>query len=51
MSKSIFLLYTDPGTGALLWQLLAAGFIGAAFYFRHYVAKVKVLLSVIKNRK
>ena len=29
-----FLLYTDPGTGALVWQILAAGMIGALFYVR-----------------
>ncbi|MGI8734304.1 MAG: hypothetical protein ACR2LM_13515 [Pyrinomonadaceae bacterium] len=50
MNNAIFLLYTDPGTGALLWQLLAAGFIGAAFYFRHYAAKIKVLLNSIKSK-
>jgi hypothetical protein len=26
--------YTDPGTGALIWQVLIAGFMGAMFYFR-----------------
>ena len=26
--------YTDPGTGALIWQMLAAGFVGAMFYVR-----------------
>ena len=26
--------YTDPGSGALIWQLLVAGFFGAIFYFR-----------------
>jgi hypothetical protein len=26
--------YTDPGTTALIWQMLAAGFVGAMFYFR-----------------
>ncbi len=26
--------YTDPGTGALIWQMIAAGFVGAMFYFR-----------------
>jgi len=48
---SFFLLYTDPGTGAMLWQLLAAAFIGAAFYFRHYATKVKVLIASMKNKK
>lgn len=27
-----FLGYTDPGTGMLIWQLLAAGGIGLVFY-------------------
>lgn len=26
--------YTDPGTGALIWQMVAAGFVGAMFYVR-----------------
>lgn len=28
--------YTDPGTGALIWQMLAAGFVGLMFYFRKF---------------
>jgi hypothetical protein len=28
--------YTDPGSGALLWQILVAGFIGAMFYVRKF---------------
>ena len=26
--------YTDPGTGALVWQLILSGFVGAMFYAR-----------------
>lgn len=26
--------YTDPGTGALIWQGLVAGFVGVMFYAR-----------------
>jgi hypothetical protein len=26
--------YVDPGSGALLWQVLVAGFVGAMFYIR-----------------
>jgi hypothetical protein len=26
--------YADPGSGALLWQILVAGFMGALFYAR-----------------
>jgi hypothetical protein len=38
--------YTDPGSGALLWQALVAAFVGAGFYFRkflfHFVVKKKI---------
>lgn len=44
-------LYTDPGTGAMLWQLLAAAFVGLAFYFRHYVSKIRVVFTAMKNKK
>jgi hypothetical protein len=29
-----FFLYTDPGSGTLVWQLLLAAFFGGMFYFR-----------------
>ncbi len=31
------LAYTDPGTGALIWQMVAAGFVGASFYFHRFL--------------
>ena len=38
--------YTDPGSGALLWQAMVAAFIGAGFYFRkflfHFFPKKKI---------
>lgn len=38
--------YTDPGSGALLWQVLVAAFVGAGFYFRkflfHLIPKKKI---------
>jgi hypothetical protein len=34
--------YTDPGSGALLWQLLAAGFFGSLFYLRRLTGWFKV---------
>ena len=38
--------YTDPGSGALLWQALVASFVGAGFYFRkflfHLIPKKKI---------
>lgn len=30
--------YTDPGTGALIWQMLVAGFVGALFYVRRFTS-------------
>jgi len=30
--------YTDPGTGALIWQLLSAGVIGIMFYFNRVMS-------------
>jgi hypothetical protein len=26
--------YVDPGSGALVWQLMVGGFVGFLFYFR-----------------
>jgi hypothetical protein len=26
--------YTDPGSGALIWQMIGAAILGAGFYFR-----------------
>ena len=33
--------YTDPGTGALIWQALVAGFVGLAYYFRRFTMKLR----------
>ena len=34
-------MYADPGSGALIWQMLVAGFVGALFYCRRIVAWFK----------
>ena len=39
------LFYTDPGTGTLILQLLAAAFLGAVFYFRYFTKRVKNYFS------
>jgi hypothetical protein len=39
--------YTDPGTGALIWQMVAAGFVGGLFYFR----KLTTLFTRFKRTK
>ena len=33
--------YTDPGTGALIWQTLVAGGLGLWFYLRRYVSRFR----------
>jgi hypothetical protein len=39
------MLYADPGSGVLIWQLLLALFFGATFYFtklRHWaISKIR----------
>jgi hypothetical protein len=30
--------YTDPGSGALIWQMMVAGLVGVGFYFRRITA-------------
>lgn len=32
--NTIFLLYTDPGSGALLFQVIMATLLGGLFFFR-----------------
>jgi hypothetical protein len=46
----LFLLYTDPGSGALLLQILFAGLLGGVFYLRRFKEKVFRLLGTKKNR-
>ena len=36
--------YTDPGTGALIWQMLVAALAGLLFYFRR-------ITTWFRNRK
>lgn len=33
--------YTDPGSGALLWQILVAGFVGGLYYVRKLLSWLK----------
>jgi hypothetical protein len=30
--------YTDPGSGMLIWQMLAAAVVGVGFYFRKIIS-------------
>ena len=33
--------YIDPGSGALIWQMLLVGFFSGLFYFRRAIGHVK----------
>jgi len=41
LTESNAMAYADPGSGALLWQLLAASLCGGMFYFRKLVQKFR----------
>ena len=47
---SIFFAYADPGTGMLLWQVLAAFFLGASFYFKNIFRWIKNIFSKNKEK-
>ena len=38
------LLYTDPGSGMLIWQLATAGVLGLLFHAKTIVRKIRVLI-------
>jgi hypothetical protein len=38
-------LYTDPGSGALVWQLLVASFVGGLFYIRSFIRRIAGMMS------
>jgi hypothetical protein len=35
-----FLLYVDPGSGLLLWQMIVAAMLGTLFYLKRFRALV-----------
>ena len=42
-------LYTDPGSGALIWQLLVASFVGGLFYVRSFIQRITARISGRKS--
>jgi len=42
------LLYADPGSGMLVWQLLTAVFLGSLFHLKTIVRRVR---EAIRNRR
>lgn len=47
MAKLFAFLYTDPGSGLLLWQVLLGAFVGVGFYFR----RILTFFGIGRNRK
>jgi hypothetical protein len=48
---SLAFLYTDPGSGALIWQLLVASFVGGLFYIRTFIRKITTKMSSRRSRE
>jgi hypothetical protein len=44
-------LYTDPGSGALVWQLLVASFVGGLFYMRSFIRRIKAKMSARRSEQ
>jgi hypothetical protein len=36
--------YTDPGSGAMVWQVLMAGLVGGLFYVRRIIKSIRGML-------
>lgn len=45
------MLYADPGSGALAWQLLLSMLFGAMFYVRTVTRKVRTFIADRKRRQ
>lgn len=48
---SLGFLYTDPGSGALVWQLLVASFVGGLFYIRSFIRRITAMMSGRRSRE
>jgi hypothetical protein len=48
---SFAFLYADPGSGALIWQLLVASFVGGLFYIRTFIRKITAKMSSRRSRE
>jgi len=49
--QSFAFLYTDPGSGALVWQLLVASFVGGLFYIRSFIRRITTMMSGRRSRE
>lgn len=41
----MILLYIDPGSGSFLFQILMAGILGVAFYFKQIRRKIAAIFG------
>jgi hypothetical protein len=46
-----FLLYIDPGSGSYLIQVIVAGVLGIAFFFKNIVFAVKMFFQRVFGKK
>lgn len=44
------LLYADPGSGMLIWQLATAAALGLAFYARTFLRKIRLLRQTRQHK-
>jgi hypothetical protein len=42
--------YVDPGSGAMVWQMLAAAVVGCGFYVHKIARKLRSVLRPAQNR-
>jgi len=47
VNSFIIFAYIDPGSGSIILQFLIATLVGAAFYFRRFIANI---FHVIRNK-
>jgi hypothetical protein len=40
-SEQVASAYADPGSGALLWQILVAGFVGLLYQVRRFLTRIR----------
>jgi hypothetical protein len=46
MTKLLFFLYLDPGSGSLIIQAIIAGIAGSAYAVKIYYHKIKSFLGI-----
>ena len=49
--RTLVFLYTDPGSGAFIWQLLVASLFGILLYLRAFIRRITATMSGRKSRK